>query len=121
LSAFNNDFATNASEFYDVFYSDADGSFNVNGKFVTIEAVFNRGAPAGGGLTLAEVQFNFSAGSTDLADSVASFVALGDNALPSTAGNAVDGNLLTATTMGNTIGQMQRLRVTVKSSRGADG
>src|SRR5258707_1509647 len=86
LGVLNNDFYTRADEFYDVFYSYADGSFNVKRKFVTIEAVFNRGAPGGGGLNLAEVRFNFSDGSTELADSVASFVALGDNALPSTVG-----------------------------------
>lgn len=100
-------------EAYDVFYSDADGSFNVDGSFVTIEAVWNRQSPAGGGLNIAEVELNFTDGSTQGANSVESFVALGDNAYPGTVEYAVDGNLLTHTTMGNTIGQSQRLRVTV--------
>lgn len=117
LSASNKDFAgwAGGGEFYDVFYSDADGSFNVDGEFVTIEAVTNvtLADGKGGGLNIAEVQLNFTDGSTEFANFVSSFVALGDNALPSTVGNAVDGNLLTHTTGGNTVGQVQRLRVTV--------
>ena len=44
---------------------------------------------------------------------VASYVALGDNAAPSTVGDAIDGDLLTHTTMGNTVGSSERLRVTL--------
>src|SRR5207248_2537978 len=87
------------AEFYDVFYSDWDGHPNPGGQFVTIEAVYPYGAPSGGGLNIAKVDFN---GTGPFANSVASFVALGDNALPKNVGFAVDGNLLTFTTMGST-------------------
>jgi len=109
----NSDFeGVTGEEFYDVFYSNWDGAFNSNGQFVTIEAVWNVGAPHGGGLNIARVDFN---GTGNSANSVASFVALGDNALSNNVGKAVDvdPSALTHTTMGNTIGQTQRLRVTV--------
>ena len=41
------------------------------------------------------------------------FLGLQENAIPSSVGNATDGNLLTHTTMGNTIGQNEQLRVTL--------
>jgi hypothetical protein len=110
LSATSRDFEGAPGEFYDVFYSNWDGTFNPNGEFVTIEAVWPNGAPSGGGLNIARVDFN---GTGQYADSVASFVALGNNAMPNDVVLAVDGNLLTDTTMGNTSGQTQRLRVTV--------
>jgi concanavalin A-like lectin/glucanase superfamily protein/putative Ig domain-containing protein/lipid A 3-O-deacylase PagL len=114
LTTGNSDFESLPGiESYDVFYSDWDGSPNPAGQFVTIEADLNgTGAPAGGGLNLARVDFN---GTGQFASSVASFVALGNNAMPNDVGKAVDvdPDVLTDTTMGNTIGQTQRLRVTV--------
>lgn len=102
------------AEFYDVFFSDWDGTFNLNGEFITIEAVWDIGAPSGGGLNIAAVQLSFASGSTMLADFVSTFAALGNNAIPLDVGKAVDATVLTDTTMGNTIGpQKQRLRVTV--------
>lgn len=98
---------------YDVFYSNADGSLNPDGKFVTIEATFDRGLPAGGALNIAEVQATFDDGSIQHATTVASYVALGDNARPSSVVYAVDDDLSTATVMGNTIGVSERLRLTV--------
>jgi hypothetical protein len=100
-------------EFYDVFYSNADGSFNLDGEFLSIEGTFGAQSPAGGGLNLAEIGLNFSAAPGEFGNFVASFVALGDNASPGTVGNAIDGDLLTHTTMGNTVNQAQRLRVTL--------
>lgn len=114
LSITNNDFGgVPLREYYDVFYSDASGAFNVMGEYVTIEGVFDAGLPAGGGLNLAEIGLNFSGKPTEYGNWVASFVALGDNAVPSSVGFAIDGNLSTHTTMGNTIGQANRLRVTL--------
>ena len=52
---------------------------------------------------------NFSSASTEVGNFVANFVALGDNAFPGTAGNAIDGDLLTHTTMGNTIGSKEHI------------
>ena len=113
LSASNSDIPGAATEFYDVFYSDADGTFNPNGQFLTIEGVFLVGLPEGGGLNLAEISLNFTSAPPEFGSFVASFVALGDNAIPGDVANAIDGNLQTHTTMGNTIGQTQRMRVTL--------
>jgi hypothetical protein len=113
LGAANNDISGASTEFYDVYYSDNDGTFNLDGEFVTISGVFLFGLPFGGGLNLAEMELNFSDTSTEVGNFVASFLALGDNAVPGSVGNAIDGNLLTHTTMGNTIGSGERLRVTL--------
>lgn len=122
LGAGNHDIPGAATEYYDVFYSDADGTFNPNGEYLTIEGVFLLGLPDGGGLNLAEIALNFSGGAPpEFGSFVASFVALGDNAIPGDVGLAIDGNLQTHTTMGNTIGSSQRLRVTLgfRSASGA--
>jgi concanavalin A-like lectin/glucanase superfamily protein/HYR domain-containing protein len=116
LDSSNNDFVgAPGLEFYDVFYSDWNGAPNpTTGQFVTIEAaVPTIGYPSGGGLNIARVDFN---GTGQSANSVSSFVCLGNNALPVKVGKAVDfdpGVPQTDTTMGNTIGQTQRLRLTV--------
>jgi len=116
LTSTNSDFeGVPGEEFYDVFYSKWDGTFDSSGQFITIEAEWDRGAPSGGGLNIGRVDLNFASGSTS-ANSVTTFVVLGDNALPSNVGKAVDldpGVPLTFTTMGNTVGQTQRLRITL--------
>jgi hypothetical protein len=114
LSETNSDFSgVRERELYDVFYSNADGTFNVEGEFLTVEAVFDRGLPAGGGLNLAEIGLNFVGASVGCRLFVESFVALGNNAIPGSEENAVDGDLRTHTTMGNTVGQSERLRITL--------
>lgn len=113
LGVGNNDIAGASTEYYDVYYSDGDGTFNLSGEYVTISGVFEQEAPAGGGLNLAEMQLNFNNTTTEVGNYVASFVALGNNAFPSTVGNAIDDDLLTHTTMGNTVGANERLRVTL--------
>lgn len=113
LSAANNDISGAATEYYDVFYSNSDGTFNLDGEFLTISGVFGSALPAGGGLNLAEIALNFSAAPDEFGSYVASFVALGDNAIPENVGRAVDGDLLTHTTMGNTSGSDERMRVTL--------
>jgi hypothetical protein len=100
-------------EFYDVYYSDEDGQFQLDGSYLTISGTFAQTLPAGGGLNLAEISLNFSDQSVEYGNYVASFVALGDNAVPENVERAIDGDLQTHTTMGNTVGQMERLRVTL--------
>jgi hypothetical protein len=113
LSFGNNDFRGASTEFYDVYYSNADGTFNLDGEFLTISGVFGRTSPAGGGLNLAEIGLDFAGQPSEFGNFVSSFTALGDNAIPSTVGNAIDGDLLTHTTMGNTVGQTDRLHLTL--------
>ncbi len=116
LSLTNNDISGATTEYYDVYYSDLDGAFNLDGEFLTISGVFERtlsGDGAGGGLNLAEIALNFSSGPVEYGNYVASFFAAGDNAIPENVGRSIDGDLLTHTTMGNTTGTDQRLRVTL--------
>jgi hypothetical protein len=108
------DFTGASTEFYDVFYSDADGTPNRDGAYVTVEAVWNQALPVGGGLNIAEVQLDFAPTRPVIFGSaITSFVGLGDNFVPASIPNAVDTNLQTHTTMGNTVGQSQRLRITI--------
>lgn len=115
LSAVNRDFigtTFGADENYDVFYSNADGTFNLNGSFITVTADYDFSGDSG--LNLAGVRLNFVSDPGEFANSVASFVALGTTPLPGTVGNAVDGDINTHTFMGDTAGQStQRLSVTV--------
>jgi hypothetical protein len=113
LSSFNSDISTAASESYDIYYSNADGAFNVDGGFLTIEAVYSGTAPTNAGLNVAEVRLNFSDGTSQFAGGIASFLRLGTNGSAVRVQSAVDGNLLTHTAMGNTFGQSSRLRLTV--------
>lgn len=102
-------------EFYDVYYSDQDGAFELDGRYLTISGVFGQTLPAGGGLNLAEIGLDFEDASTEFGNYVASYVALGDNAAQpdGNADNSIDGDLQTHTTMGNTVGSLERLRVTL--------
>jgi hypothetical protein len=101
------------AERYDVFYSDADGTLNEDGAYITIEAVVTGQCPAGGGLNISGVRLNRGPQS-QYAAVVSSAVYLGNNAVPGSASLVVDGTLGTDCTMGNTVGQgNRRLRVTV--------
>jgi hypothetical protein len=123
LSDASHDIIGVTSEFYDVYYSDIDGVFDLDGRYLTISGQFAYGLPAGGGLNLAEIGLDYEGMPTEFGNYVASFVALGDNAAPRTVGNTIDGDLQTHTTMGNTIGATERLRVTLgfESSSGPPG
>ena len=116
LSATNNDFSTTANEYYDVFYSNADGSFNIDGAFITVQARFHADSVLnGGGLNLNEVQLNFAGGVNEFGDVVTSFVSHGFDAFPASAALAADGDLSTWTTLGSTndADPTDRLSVTV--------
>jgi len=114
LSSSNYDFyGVYGREFYDVYYSNADGTFNLDGEYLSISGVYNLELPWGGGLNLAEIGLNFYSSPTEYGNYVASYVALGDNAHPETVYAAIDGDLLTHTSMGNTVGQTERLRITL--------
>jgi hypothetical protein len=103
-----------SSEYYDVYYSDADGVFDIDGQYLTISGVFGGALPGGGGLNLAEMQLNFeSTAPPEFGSEVASFAALGDNAHPENVDLCIDNDLDTHTTMGNTVGSTERLRITL--------
>jgi hypothetical protein len=123
LAVGNFDIAGATGEFYDVYYSDEEGQFQLDGSYLTISGTFAQTLPAGGGLNLAEIGLNFSDQSVEYGNYVASFAALGDNAAPDNVDLAIDGDLQTHTTMGNTVGQVERLRVTLgfESTSGPPG
>lgn len=113
LDVGNMDIPGASTEFYDVYYSDKEGVFDIDGSYLTISGVFGQALPAGGGLNLAEIGLNFTDAGTEYGNYVASSVALGDNAVEASVPNCIDGDLQTHTTMGNTVGQNQRLRLTL--------
>ncbi len=103
-----------SSEFYDVYYSDEDGSFDLYGSYLTISGVFEAEAPAGPGLNLAEIGLNFADSYTEYGNYVASYVFLGDNAYEEdTVDLCIDSDLQTHTGMGNAVGSEDRLRLTL--------
>lgn len=101
------------TEYYDVYYSDVDGNFELDGSYLTISGVYEHPLPAGGGLNLAEISLNFDPAAIEFGNWVASFVTLGDNAHPETVDNCIDSDLQTHTTMGNTVDATERLRLTL--------
>lgn len=114
LDASNHDFAVFRSgfdEFYDFFFSNADGRPNPRGAFLTVEVRYNPASSSNGG-NISAVALNFLDGRRVFANFVASFVVLGPGDAK-TVVYAVDGDLDTATLLGNTLGSDQRLRLTV--------
>jgi hypothetical protein len=114
LSLDNRDIQGTSVEFYDVYYSDEDGTFNPDGSYLTIGGSFGAKLPAGGGLNLAEISLNYADNSVEYGSFLASFLGLGDNYVPGSEPNAIDGNLATHTTMGNNVDEPnKRLRLTL--------
>ncbi|MEZ5401586.1 MAG: hypothetical protein R2729_18075 [Bryobacteraceae bacterium] len=108
LSSTNSDFIGVPNEFYDVFYSDANGAFNMNGEFVTIEGNYTGG---GSGFNISEVELVFG-GSTRFATSLESYVPGSSAFLMANLANILDGNVNTSTAMGQ-LASPDRMRVTV--------
>ncbi len=115
LTDANFDISGATGEFYDVYYSDIDGNFELDGLYLTISGIFSTGLPAGGGLNLAEIGLNFDDETTEFGNYVASFVILGDNAVQPDGNveNCIDNDLQTHSTMGNTLESEERLRITL--------
>ena len=108
-------------EYYDVFCSDAAGNPDPEGDFLTIEARYDRNqGPGSGGLNLTDVRLNFEDGLHRFADLLQRAVLLGGTGAPTSICAAVDGNLNTHTTLGNTVGTTGRLAITV-GFRAIDG
>lgn len=111
LDGSNHDFAIfrgggDFDEYYDFFFSNADGTPNPEGEFLTTEV---RHSSSNGG-NISEVTLNFLDGRRVNANAVASFVVLGPGDAD-TVLHAVDGDLNTTTLLGNS--PDQRLRLTV--------
>lgn len=108
LSGGTNDFIGAPGEFYDVFYSDANGAPNIDGEYISIEAFY---AGNGAGLNIGEVELVFGVNPIQYATSVSSFRAGATNYLSANLNNIIDGNINTATGMGSD--DESRMRVTV--------
>ncbi len=108
LNGGTNDFIGAPGEFYDVFYSDANGTPNINGEYISIEAYY---AGNGAGLNIGEVELVFGVNPIQYATSVASFSAGLNNYLPGNLNFIIDGNINTATGMGSDT--ENNMRVTV--------
>lgn len=65
------------------------------------------------GLNITEMGLNFNDSYVEYGNYVASYVALGDNAILDSIQYAIDGDLSKYTTLGNTAGQTERLRLTL--------
>lgn len=103
LSSTNNDFTFFAQEYYDVFFSNADGTPNPDGAFVTVEGVW-RSAGGSGGMNINEVALVFGGANPGVvyADFVASFEYGTGNVIVGSEALAVDHNLSTFPRFGNT-------------------
>jgi PEP-CTERM motif len=123
LTRANSDYASNANEFYDFFYSDADGTFNTNGAFLSVTAIFDNMTDSGLNVTGARLVFVIPqvAQVLEYASFVSSFVAVGTLPFPGTMDNALGDTPTTTTFLGDTVGQPDpvRLRITLgfESSR----
>jgi hypothetical protein len=103
LGAGNNDFTFVANEYYDVFYSDSDGTPNPYGAFLTIEGVWrSNGGP--GGMNVNEVELTFGGASphTQFGDFVSDFEYGTGNVTAGSESTAVDHDLGTFPRFGNT-------------------
>lgn len=126
LTDANSDFSFFPNEDYDVYYSNADGSFNADGGYLTIEAVwrnnqFGQGATYGS-MNINEVTLDFIGGGTDFGDFTTTAV-LGSycdtgqatHCILGSAGLAADGNLGTMPRFGATslVDASERMRLTI--------
>lgn len=119
LGSTNNDFIGAPNEFYDVFYSDSDGTFNLDGGYITIDGIYTGSSS---GLNIAEVELLFStvllydngfpSNGTYRATAVTAFTGGSSNFNPASVNNAVDNNLGTSTSMGVSSGN-NRMSITV--------
>lgn len=111
LGVGNADFTGNATEFYDVFYSDANGNPDPIGQYFTVEC--DDLDPFDGGGNIAEVQLNFSNGDPSVyACNLQSLFLWGSQSSLFSAFYSVDGDLNTFSTLGSSAGAPHRLRLT---------
>lgn len=113
LNSGNRDFEGVANrEFYDVFYSNADGTFNSNGGFVTIECRYDF-SNGGGALNINEVEFHFGAGYSLYGPYITSYVSNGITYETGSEALAADCNLATVSVLGTTENTTIRLQLTI--------
>lgn len=97
LNASNRDFAGLATEHYDIFYSNSDGTFNLDGEFITIQAMYSGSSS---GLNVNDVQLRLGSNFVQRATSVSAFVPGATNFIAGNLNNAIDTDTNTGTAMG---------------------
>jgi len=113
LDGVNSDFVGwPGHEFYDVFWSDADGNFAPDGAYLSVEAQFGI-TDAEGGLNIIEVIFKFETGKRVFGKYVSSAVGRGGNYVVGSEVYATDCDLYTWSTMGSTYRVDDKLRITI--------
>lgn len=99
-------------EFYDLFFSDADGTLNPAGSHLTIECRFDPGPPKGGALNVSDVELQFSRQTLEYKLFVASYHAAGGNTRGGSVPYALDNDRGTYTVLGSSW-EGKRLRLTI--------
>lgn len=103
LSSTNNDITYVANEYYDVFYSNADGTPNADGAYLTIEGVWRQNnGPGGMNINEVELVFGGASAHSQYGDFVSHFVYGTGNVTAGSEATAVDHNLSTFPRFGNT-------------------
>lgn len=110
LAPDNSDYVSGAAEYYDFFYSNADGSPNQGGEYLTIECAYV--GCCGPGLNINEVALSYADGQQVFGCGVSTAV-YGPGAVDGSALLAVDGNISTTSRMGGNTAGSDRLRITV--------
>jgi len=116
LTAANRDFGFVPEESYDVFYSDADGTLNADGAYLTIEGVWRPGSPREGSMNINEVELRFGGGVPPrFGDFVSSFEYGFGHVIPGSEAEAVDHDLGTFPRFGQTseVDLSDRFRLTI--------
>lgn len=111
LGSANRDYVGTPWEYYDVYYSNADGTYNIDGAYVTVDCKFDQNF-AGGAHNTAEVKLDFGT-SIETANILTHFVVNGTNYLPGTEVRVADGDPMTFTTLGNTYNMPTTFRLSV--------
>lgn len=104
------DFFGTGDERYDIFYSDQDGTPNLDGSWVTIDALF---PPDAGGHNITDVQLEFSNSGSEFADRWSREIGFGSSYSAGSVLNAIDGDLDTHTTLGTSSDNNNRLSITI--------
>lgn len=112
----SSDFNGAPGENYDVFYSDSDGSFNLDGEYITIQGIYNGN---GSGFNIGIVWFDFSNWDPIRANILTNFSPGTSNYTPGSEQLAVDGSGSTATALGQSVNVNAPMSITVGFSNEA--
>jgi hypothetical protein len=111
LTAGNIDVQSNAGENYDLFFSTSSGAFDVNGDHLTIVCSFN--TPMAAGCNISAAGLTFSGSPTLYFDTITAFTPGPNNYVAGSENFIIDGDLESTSSLGNSAGSSQQIRVTL--------